>query len=1053
MSIFTIYFKLSNFSTMRKYFILFLLAIASTFSMQAQLSVSFTGGNVDPGGQIEVDVVVADFNNLFGVQYSINWDSLVLEYDDIINVTSDLSGFDQNAVGVPGPGSVNVNPGQLTVSWFQSNTNSLPDDTRLFTIVFNGQNVPCDSTEVAVTGVPLAIEVTDENFMNIGVTSTPAKVYINGPNCDGGMGGGDELKFYVENDVVLAGDNICVPILMENFINFNGGQGKLGWDPAVLTFTGVQNQIPGSFNDNQNNVGMGMYNFLWENLDPGNPVTLPDGSTLFEICFDAVGADGEMSVIDLESFESDWGFTDDTGAEPPLVLENGKITITIIPPVAVILTISSITIDQNGNACVGISVDNFTDILSFQGTFAFNSTVADFTGTQGFGALAGLDTNDFNEINDNNVRLIWSAPGGSINGETLPDGTELFQICFDGVGACDAVSLLDFIDVTDLDVEFTQVQSGTPVTIEHTINSGMITIDCPMTPVTCMITEKSDVLCNGDNTGSIKVSVEIGTTPDCQCVWYKDGSATPFMTLSAPNCDLANIGAGDYRLEVVCGGNVETTCDTTINQPTAILINGMVTNIGCGQTTGSIILNPEGGVPGYGYSWDDGPMTKDRDNLPAGTYTVTVTDLNLCTESREFTISDMSSPLAVDTTVTHVGCFGDMTGEIALTISGGCPDGNGNYNVMPSDLTGLGAGVYMITVSDFDSPSNEVVISVTISQPDMALIITGTTTPSTGSDGTITTEIDGGTENYTITWTGGIPDGTMNPTGLAPDTYIMTVVDANGCTTSEVFIVGEVNPMGPTITEPVANDAVCNGDSSGSVDIIITAGEDPFNTTLVNANSEVVATVTSDIPGPVMLTGVPAGIYNVIVTDANGNDVSAEVVVNEPPLISIVSTVECANGSSTDGSIDITVEGGVGNFMYEWSSGDFTEDLSNVGVGSYSLLVEDGNSCQAIANGIRIVDCNPTNCYEAIHIITPNGDGYNDNFVINCVMQNNTRLTIYDRWGEQVFTQQNYDNTWQGIDTDNEEVRESAYMWVLEVDFADNRQEVFKGTVTVLRAE
>jgi gliding motility-associated-like protein len=68
-------------------------------------------------------------------------------------------------------------------------------------------------------------------------------------------------------------------------------------------------------------------------------------------------------------------------------------------------------------------------------------------------------------------------------------------------------------------------------------------------------------------------------------------------------------------------------------------------------------------------------------------------------------------------------------------------------------------------------------------------------------------------------------------------------------------------------------------------------------------------------------------------------------------------------------------------------------------------------------------------------------------------MQENTKLTVFDRWGQEVYTQQNYDNSWSGLDMENEALEESAYMWVLEVEFAESRREVFTGTVTILRQE
>jgi gliding motility-associated-like protein len=99
-----------------------------------------------------------------------------------------------------------------------------------------------------------------------------------------------------------------------------------------------------------------------------------------------------------------------------------------------------------------------------------------------------------------------------------------------------------------------------------------------------------------------------------------------------------------------------------------------------------------------------------------------------------------------------------------------------------------------------------------------------------------------------------------------------------------------------------------------------------------------------------------------------------------------------------------------------------------------------------------VTNCDDTeNCYKALPVITPNGDNRNDLFVINCARQNQGDLTVFDRFGRIVYTQNNYDNTWSGLDRNNNVLPEGAYMWVLDVNFGQGRREIYKGTVTILR--
>ena len=131
----------------------------------------------------------------------------------------------------------------------------------------------------------------------------------------------------------------------------------------------------------------------------------------------------------------------------------------------------------------------------------------------------------------------------------------------------------------------------------------------------------------------------------------------------------------------------------------------------------------------------------------------------------------------------------------------------------------------------------------------------------------------------------------------------------------------------------------CNGALDGSIDVTVTGGTAPYTYTWAHGAD------TEDV------SGLGAGTYSVVATDVNGCSVSIEVEITESDQMTIAEShsdytgygVSC-NGA-TDGSIDVTVEGGTGNYTYAWSNGATTEDVSGLGAGTYSVTATDENGC------------------------------------------------------------------------------------------------------------
>ncbi|HRI26498.1 MAG TPA: hypothetical protein PK239_16955, partial [Chitinophagales bacterium] len=140
----------------------------------------------------------------------------------------------------------------------------------------------------------------------------------------------------------------------------------------------------------------------------------------------------------------------------------------------------------------------------------------------------------------------------------------------------------------------------------------------------------TDALCNGDATGTIDLTIT-GAQGAVSILW-NDGATTE---------DRTGLVAGTYSVTVTDAGNCSATTSVTVDEPAVLGMTGTVNDVTIsGGSDGSIDVTVTGGTLPYTYLWSDGATTEDRTNLPSGTYTVTVTDANGCSEEATFTINE-----------------------------------------------------------------------------------------------------------------------------------------------------------------------------------------------------------------------------------------------------------------------------------------------------------------------------------------------------------------------------------------------------------------------------
>jgi len=202
----------------------------------------------------------------------------------------------------------------------------------------------------------------------------------------------------------------------------------------------------------------------------------------------------------------------------------------------------------------------------------------------------------------------------------------------------------------------------------------------------------SNVSCYGAQDGAISLFID-SNTPINNIFWF-DGSNED---------DIDSLDAGsNYWVVVTSTAGCEVEETFTISQPIQMFLETSTTNPSCSAgTNGLINVVPKGGTAPYTYIWNDGDTTHLRQELPAGEYTVTVTDAHGCNIVRFYTLEE-TAPLEISLQETIVTCTDGNNGEVSVSVEGGAAPYTyiWNNDATTERISGLTPGIYSVTVTD-----------------------------------------------------------------------------------------------------------------------------------------------------------------------------------------------------------------------------------------------------------------------------------------------------------------------------------------------------------------
>lgn len=273
----------------------------------------------------------------------------------------------------------------------------------------------------------------------------------------------------------------------------------------------------------------------------------------------------------------------------------------------------------------------------------------------------------------------------------------------------------------------------------------------------------------------------------------------------------------------------QTFSTIVINEPTEIIATISIIEATCGNNNGSATVSASGGTGNLSYQWDDpnNQTTTTASNLFAGIYHLTITDDNGCTLLDSAIISNQGDPSIIVTT-TDASCFGNADGSAnAIAIGGIAPynySWNDPNNQSSSTATGLAAGTYLVQVTD--NVGCIAFETVTISEPlELTNSLTILNTSCGMNNGLAISNIQGGTQPYTVLWDDPALQTSPTAVNLAPGSYNIIISDFNNCSITDSVSIENSDSL--VVHVEVTHES-CENEADGSISTFVSQGTSPF---------------------------------------------------------------------------------------------------------------------------------------------------------------------------------------------------------------------------------
>lgn len=446
----------------------------------------------------------------------------------------------------------------------------------------------------------------------------------------------------------------------------------------------------------------------------------------------------------------------------------------------------------------------------------------------------------------------------------------------------------------------------------------------------------TDALCHGSATGTATIAPLV---PGVSVVWSDTQAQT--------SATATGLAAGTYTVVATDALGCTLDLEVLVSEPEALSIAAVdIIDEGClGDGSGSATAMVGGGTAPYSYLWNTG-ATANAITATSGSYTVSVTDVNGCGPVlADVQIGAQALPNMADAGPDLIGCLNSLPvalqGGVTNATAGVWTGGQGTFlgtwpsvSYMPTveEVQAGSVQVTLTTVGNTGCPPASDMTTILLSNSFLQASLTPSMVGCNGAaDGSIA--FDPQTPGFNYQWNDPQAQTTATATGLPPGTWSVTITDALGCDITLTATITEPPPL--TIVDVVVTDVLCNGGSTGAVEVIAMGGTPAYQATWASGQQGL------------SLGGLMAGAYSATVTDANGCSAEVQATLTEPVPITLTAAVPdtvCVNAP-----VQLTAEamGGTAPLAITWQGLGAGGSITAAFAASQNVVVTvaDANGC------------------------------------------------------------------------------------------------------------